>query len=191
MKRIIILLFLAKVSVITAQKDILTDSILKSGIYITVDNIVTNRPIPNSNLEIQKSYIKIGDLLNRYSMERYNLNIPKKESKKMRTILGFCDGKNIYLAPEPTYSHLKGFYKAKFVGNFIYFESIRLSISSGATYSVINIIDLKENTLLVDLQNAEMKKIMADNPELLEKFKKEKHKKSVYQKYLKEYSLKN
>jgi len=190
----IIILFLAIVNISMAQNNILTDSILNPGLYVTVENLVTNRPIPYPKLSVIKLNAKVGNVFNKYSMETFKFKVSKEESKKIGGILGFCDGENIYISNSPTaFSYYNNFYKARFVGNYLYFTSIGNSSVPGqissVSISVQNIIDLNEKKLIVGLWNGKFKKIIADNHELLEKFKNEKYKKSVYEEYLLEYSM--
>ena len=83
MKQIIIFLIFLSNSYSFSQNKILTDSTLKPGIYLTVENLVKNQPIEFENLNILKDSVEYGTLGNKKFMEAYRLDISKEQAKKL------------------------------------------------------------------------------------------------------------
>ncbi|MBC2845013.1 hypothetical protein [Winogradskyella flava] len=174
------------------QSNILTDSILKPGIYLSVDHISNNHPIDLTNLKIKKDSVKYGTVGNTKYMTVYALDITKDEAKRIGNILGFCDGKNIYLSPfSNSYSKGASFHKTEKIGHFLYFNGIKeVNMPQQNLFWLTdcqNLVDLNKKELVSNLTNGKLKKIISNNKELLNRFKKEKKKSTVYRKYLKEY----
>jgi hypothetical protein len=174
------------------QNKIMTDSILKSGIYLTADDIANNLTVDLPNLKVIKHTIEYGTTLNGLkSMDAYSLDVSKEQEEKIGSILGFSDGKDIYLSYfSPSYSRVASFYKVEKIGHFLYFEGIEEINLSNLNWrdSCQNLFDLNKRERISKLTNGKFKKIISDNDELLKKFEKERRKYLLYKKYLKEYS---
>jgi len=180
------------------QSDILNDSILKPGIYLTVEQIANNRPIKFPNLIFEKDTVNTMANWKPKDLYVYHLKISWEQAaqtEKQGGILGFCDGKNIYLSSvfNKTASN-RSFFKAEKICHFLYYEGTNaLFVDSrrhpfdNSNHYTQSIVDLNKKELNIGVNNQKFKKIISDNPKLLEKFKNEDGKSNVYKEYLKNY----
>jgi hypothetical protein len=180
------------------QNGILNDSILKPGIYLTVDQIVNNRPIPAPNLIFEKDSVHTMVNWKNTDINIYHLKLSWQQAEqttKQGGILGFCDGENIYLSSTFKKSDRgRSFYKAEKICHFLYYEGISLvyinsrpdPFDNSSHYSQ-SIVDLNKKELNIDVNNSKFKKIISDNPKLLDEFKNDDDKSTVYKEYLKNY----
>jgi hypothetical protein len=174
------------------QSKILTDSIQKPGIYLTIEHVSNNWPVGFPNLKIIKDSIKYGTVGNIKYMDAYSLDISKEQAEKIGPILGFSDGKDIYLTPfSRSYSKGATFHKVEKICHFLYFDGIKeVNMPQQNLFWLTdcqNLLDLNKKERISNLTNGKIKRIISDNKELVKKFKKEKKKYSLYKKYLKEY----
>jgi len=185
-----IILFILTINISFAQSKILTDSILKPGIYLTINNISKNQPIDYQSLKTKRDSVKYGTLGNIKYLESYSPNISSKEAKKFDKIIGFCDGKNIYITSSPKNNPKRAlFHKVEFIGHFLYYQGIELVNRQNLMWYVTNdnVVDLNKNELIKSLTYGKFEKIILSDSLLLNKFKKEKKQYLLYKEYLTEY----
>lgn len=186
MKKTTIFLFLIICNYSFSQNK-LTDSSLKPGIYLTYTNLFNNTPLEYDTLLVKKEKAEKNWQKKDTYILGYNLEISNEESDKLGTIIGFCDGKNMYLTvSRDFYNNAALFYKVEIVGYFLYSEGTYRSTDFRLVNS-INVIDTNTKKIYQNFTNGNLKKIISDKPELLAKFKKEKNKYTLYKKYLKAY----
>ncbi|WP_405569025.1 hypothetical protein [Winogradskyella sp. Asnod2-B02-A] len=166
----------------------LTDSELKSGIYLTYESLFKNNPLEFENLIVKKEKAEKNWQKKETYILGYKLKMSNEESDKLGTIIGFSDGENVYLTlSRDFYNNAALFYKVDFIGRFLYYEGTYRNLNSGLS-NTTNVVDLKTQTIYQNFTNGNLKKILSDKPELLTRFKKEKKKYTHYRKYLAEYS---
>ncbi|MBQ4820975.1 hypothetical protein [Aquimarina sp. MMG016] len=204
----IIILFFSNFMVINAQNgSIIKDSILKKGIYKNYDEFKTNTPSIPFSYEInskKRSRIRLGSI---EKTTYYRIKIDRKKSKKIGSVFGFCDGKNIYIkylhpfSANPTkflakLSSKTEFRKIERIGKYAYFENISIDNSTGIVAGPnFNTFERKlldiEDGEIIRLAKQNVKRIIADDKELLESFKNESNKKKKIKEYIKKYIQRN
>ncbi len=211
MKKYIFFLFLSWQ--VFAQYPILNDSIKKAGIYKTFDEFKNNNPsIPLKHKIIAKNNIFFTNW-GKETITTYSVDMPKDESRDLGNVYGFCDGFNFYVinftqdflsieknAPIFRTVHRSIFYRISAMGKYPYLDvadgrnmdmndgngGFDLSQAPSVDLTVINL----ETGIMKKLTVKIMKEILADKPDLLEKFKNQESKNDYLKVYLKEY-LKN
>tara|TARA_R110000851_G_scaffold77514_3_gene170522 strand:+ start:316 stop:921 length:606 start_codon:yes stop_codon:yes gene_type:complete len=198
MKNIIYISFLLIGYLSSGQNGILNDSILKPGIYLTIEQIVNNRPIPAPNLIFEKDTVHTMINWKNKDINIYHLKISwqqAEQTQKQGGILGFCDGKDIYLSSTFNRSDRnRSFYKVEKICHFLYYEGIDVIYINSRhapfdhtrPYSQC-IVDLSKKELNFNVNNSDFKKIISDKPKLLDGFKSEDNKSTVYKEYLQKY----
>lgn len=170
-----------------SQNNILTDTILKEGIYKIFEQIEENSPFPYS-VQIKDKIEKDKTRAEKNKHTFYKLDISKEESRKIGQIIGFCDGNNIYVNPFPL-EHSGGiFFKVDSLNTISHFYATEIVVFNNI-YKVVPIeavVDFKENRI-IELTNNRLKKIISENKELLKTFKKDKNKSLSYKQYLSDY----
>ena len=203
MRKYIFLLFLSYHAF--AQYPILNDSIKKAGIYKTFDEFKNNSPSIALNYPITSKNNIFFTHWGKESITTYAVGMPKEDGRDLGSVYGFCDGNSFYIFPIdnmifPNTVHKFVFYRMTALGKYPY-----LDIAIGNNYDAANgdgsfnlsktpSIDLAvlyfETGEVKKLTVNRLKEILADKPQLLEKFKKQESKNDYLKVYLKEY-LKN
>lgn len=198
MKNLLLIFIVLIFSKTHAQYSIQKDSILNDGIYKTFAEFRDNKPSIKLDRQIISKEVSYGGLGSSNSLTAYAIDIPKKEGREIGDVFGFCDGKNVYLITSeytdiyfPNKIHNFNFSKVEYIGKYCYYDVIyfshigNLSIPSRGT----NILKLNSGEIDL-LTKSLLKGIIADNIELLERFKNQENKYQHLKEYLIEY-LKN
>ena len=179
------------------QSKIVQDSVLKPGLYFSVEDVIYNRPANIQNLSFDKDSIRVAKNWKRTSMDIYHLNITREQAvrtEKLGGIFGFCDGKNIYLSTTFKQSELgRSFFKAEIICDFINFEGVSTIYVNGRPDPfkqggyVQNVIDTKKGQFFDFLTKRTFKKVISEKPKLVESFKNQDDKSLHYRAYLQKY----
>lgn len=207
MKQSILTIFFTALTLFCFSQNIVKDSILNIGFYANLHELTDNNPSKPFHYEISEREIYVAkSAFKNDKVKIYNLIIEKDSTKSIGDIIGFSDGKNIYLktGATGTFANYKGntfgiksnFLKIPQIGVYTYFSNIENmkygggglagSLSIGNT-SIEYIINLK-TTEMVRLTNKIMKELLIDEPDLLKEFDADKNRKKNYEKYVVEYN---
>jgi hypothetical protein len=165
---------------------------LKSGFYKDFDDLKYNNPSGEFNYRLTAHSRKY----NGSELASYNLVISRREAKSIGRILGFSDGKNIYINQRIPLLHPgTEFVKVEFMDRYYYFEDLQqFIIPNGLSTITIprieqKIMDMNTGEVIV-LSNGNLREIIADNPQLIDEFNNDPKRSRKLKDYLKEY-LKN
>ena len=208
MKKLLLILFLTLVAFGYSQCPIVTDSIKKVGIYRDFQEFKNNNPSIKLENPIVCKSITYNDLGGNSSMCSYAIDVDKEKGRAIGDVFGFCDGKAVYLIVtgytnilSPNKIHNFNFFKVEYLGRYCYYDVVVVrSAPTGfgnpampaanlmvtAADKMTNVVDFNTNEIKT-LTNSYLKKILADSPELLEKFKQQKSKSDYLKKYLIDY----
>lgn len=186
-----------------AQYPILNDSIKNRGIYKDFNEFKNNKPSIPLNYNIKVSSETIFGNWGKEKINFYSLDISKQQSKELGAVYGFSDGVSFYITankdqkPRSEFPHEPSFYKLSVLAKYPYMEIL---IDNGMTTSQNGGIFIAKSTARInlavlffetgvvkELTKSVLKEILADKPELLEKFKKQENKNAFLKKYLIDY----
>lgn len=144
---------------------------LKKGLYFKYDNLIRNNPVDSIGYELKQ--INNNDETPHFQI--YN----KKTDKRIKRLLGFSDGKYIYLNAR-SYTSANYFVKSELIGRYIYFEDKYYSDVAAVAFGIIGglltykhvgiVLDTKRGEVKV-LDNLTMETILTPHPEILAKYK--------------------
>lgn len=214
MKRKSIILILVLISFTTYAQNIAKDSILKIGFYKNIHELIDNTPSSAFNYEITEKKTSTGFLGDKITL--YNLSVEKDSAKIIGDIFSFSDGQYIYLKTVRTgafsnfksnrFSDKSNFIKVINVGVYSFFYDLKnvhtympmygggaigTGISVGISPSnksyLPHILNSKTREIIA-LNTKQMKKLLADDPDLLKEFNADKNRKKNFEKYIVEYN---
>ena len=169
-----------------AQFPILSDTLLKPGIYKSFEEFRNNNPSQKLAGEIKSHNVKYNTNGSFEYLKVYFQDVEKEEVKSIGKVFGFSDGKNIYIV-DGYNSKINdyAFYKLEFVNKLCYFYSIESAqvMDIYMETRVEKVLDL-QTAEIQKLTNAVVKNIISDNKELLEKFKNQSKKHLYYKEYI-------
>lgn len=146
---------------------------LAQGFYRNFEELKYNNPSVKFNYPITEKTRKY----NGHTISTYRVNIDKRAAKQTGKVLGFSNGKDLYLNENISLlSSSTDFIKAEFIGKYYYFEVARLiPVSSGTTMVLVPKVEQKimdMNTGEVTILNKKtLQAIIADDGQLLSEFK--------------------
>ena len=124
-KLILIVLFLGTVNGF-AQYPIISDLEKKPGIYRDYEEFKNNKPSLKLDYQIISKQIDLSEVS---SIKVYALDIPKKESREIGDVFGFCDGKQIFMvSSEEDVLHKFVFYKVEYLLKYAVFDAMASNI---------------------------------------------------------------
>lgn len=186
-----------------AQYPILNNTLKKAGIYRTFEEFRDNKPSISLNQTIKVTSETIFGNWGKEKINFYSLDISKEKSKEIGKIFGFSDGVSFYITaynnqqPTSELPNEPAFYKLSLLAKYPYLEilidnGMRTSQNGGifiaAPTARINLAVLFFETGVVkELTKSVLKEVIADKPDLLEKFKKQENKNAYLKQYLTEY----
>ena len=199
-KALLIILFLGTVKAF-AQYPIITDTEKKPGVYKDYEEFKNNSPSLKLDYQIISDEIKISEVT---SIKVYALAIPKKESREIGSVFGFCDGKRIFMVSTegsvlPNDLHKFVFFKVEYLGKYVVFDAVQnnteFTMSSEDGTMKMGGMNQTKKTLFFNFETGEittltknsLKEILSDRPAMLEKFKKQANKNDYLKKYLIDY----
>ena len=199
MKKLALLLLLQSFYFVSSAQDypIIKDTLKQAGIYKTFAEFRDNKPSQKLEYKIvheTKDYFT-GPWNDGVSLTSYRLDIPKEQGRDLGVIFGFSDGKRFFVINSentdiwsPNYAHNSNFNKLEYVGRFCVYDAVDFATVQGATIpkEVVKIIDMSNGKMSV-LTVARMKKMLADKPEILKRFKEQSEKYYHIKKYIIEY----
>ena len=185
MKKHLLLFFFVLAGKSFAQYPILNDSIKKPGIYKTFDEFKNNSPSIPLNYTILSKRNTLFTNWGKESINTYAVKMPIEESRAIGSVFGFCDGfyfyvlaKELMLFPESVHKFL--FFRVDGMGKYPYLDmviQVNYTMASNNGFDMISVptIDLAvinfETGEIKKLTVKMMKEILADKPQLLERFK--------------------
>lgn len=201
MKKLILIILFLGFSKAFAQYPIIADQEKKPGIYRDYNEFKNNNPSIKLDYEIISEEIKLSETS---SLKTYALDIPKKESREIGDVFGFCDGKRIFMVASegailPNDLHKFVFYKVEYLLKYAVFDVIQNNpqfTMNGANGAMsMDGTNQTKKTLIFNFETGgtttltknSLKEIISDKPELLEKFKKQSNKNDYLKKYLIDY----
>lgn len=163
------------------------------GFYNTFSELINNTPSNKFDYPIKTQIEKTEGVENRI----YSIDINRLARRSIGKVYGFSDGKSIYLSSEQqkVKSHSE-FFKAEDIGRYYYFKSkqlVPMSVGNVVTilkFAVEYIIDKNTGEITV-LNKSELKNLIENDTELLERFLSEKKKTNMLKKYLVEFLDRN
>lgn len=190
------LLLLLMTTSLQAQ-NILTDTVYKKGIYRNFEEFKTNSP----SIEMNHAVKSNSSPMPMNDWTSYSIDIPKDDSKAIGPVYGFCNGHSIYVTSgKPEEMHKPAFEQVLYVGPYSFYQDqgglsvmpvmtpggMGVGMTTGSMPIYDKIINMKTGEVTI-LTNGTLKKMMADNPQLLSEFKKDSKKEFRRMKYLKRY----
>jgi hypothetical protein len=154
---------------------IIKDSVKKPGIYKTFEEFRSNAPSIPLQGKITPSEIKFKVKSELATLTSYKLDIPKEEAKKIGGVFGFSDGSTFYVTlnyKDPGRVNNAEFYALEYLGRYCIYDAMMISTLDNHTYHDKRTFMLDLNTGDAQLiTSARLKRIIADNKELLAEFK--------------------
>jgi hypothetical protein len=200
MKKVVLIILFLGFGKTFAQYPIISDSEKKPGIYKDYTEFRNNSPSIKLDYPILTNQIELSATS---SLKVYALDIPKKESREIGNVFGFCDGKRIFIVSSegtilPNDLHKFVFYKVEYFLKYAVYDAIQnktemtmdgsgtMSMSGGGQAKQTFIFNFETGEIAALTKNR-LKQILADKPALLEKFKKQSNKDDYLKKYLIDY----
>ena len=186
MKNLITILFSFLSICSFAQFSILSDTLIKPGIYRSFEEFRNNNPSQKLVGEVKSYNVKYNTNGSFEYLKVYFLEVEKDMVKDIGKVFGFSDGKSIYIVDEDMSKIDKhAFYKLEFLDKLSYFYSTEFAqvLDIQMEIRVEKVLNIKTGEF-VKLTNATLKKIISDNKELLEKFKNQNKKHLYYKEYI-------
>lgn len=162
---------------------------LVQGFYRNFEELKYNNPSVKFNYTINEKTRKYDG----YSIAAYRVNIDRRDAKQAGKVIGFSDGKNLYLnESNSSLSSSTDFFKAEFIGKYYFFENVRLiSVSTGTTVVTVPKIEQKimdMNTGEVTILNMKtLQAMIADDEQLLSEFQSSSNKRQSLKEFLVRY----
>lgn len=179
--------------VVSSQEILKADSItLKKGIYTSYEELKNNNPSLPLLFTVEKKVKWYGTIIDTIGLHTsYHLSISKDEFSKLGWFLGFCDGHDIYINPEPfNWGRKTQFEKLQIVKSLSYFERVITSYKPMAgemkrkeTLLVPFVIDIPMGN--ISLLNSDlMKEILSCDSALLVEFNRHEKNRNFVDKYI-------
>jgi len=163
---------------------------LKPGFYLTYDEFINNQP----SIKWTNPQRKDRKALATYNVQNFTvqrLMIPGREKQKIRKIVGYCDGQEIYFRLYEHYNAYSDWYThVRFSGQFVSHASKRNSTFTPAgsyfgyyrrTNTILNMEDGRY--FYLDIRN--LKKLIRSNPALFASFQRERYREAkIYEYFL-------
>ncbi|ETN95771.1 hypothetical protein [Zhouia amylolytica] len=178
-----------------SQEFIWDQATYKPGVYKTYGEFITNAPtLELSQFDIQDKKASHGLMgLEGHPVKRFKLK--RKEAEKIGGIIGFSDGTHVYINPAAMkeFDSKTNFYEVEFYGQFCYLEflqksTVRNGSHTSSSYNKTHGFFNLANGKFMELNRYTMHDLLeATDPELLEKFEKEKGKNKKVKDYFIEF----
>lgn len=200
MKKLVLTILFLVAAKAFAQYPIISDLEKKPGVYKDYNEFKNNNPSIKLEYPIINKQIEFSETS---SLKVYALDIPKKESREIGNVFGFCDGKRIFMVSSegimPDDLHKFVFYKIEYLLKYAIFDAVQNNVEFTMTGTngamQMGNTNQTKSTFIFDFEKGEiikltktkLKEILTDKPELLEKFKKQENKNDYLKKYLIDY----
>ena len=162
---------------------IIKDSIKKPGIYKTFEEFRGNSPslpLQNKIIPVEDKY-RSGTFSEPFYFTSYRVDIAKEEAKEIGDVFGFSDGNKFYVTLDTGNLHRinsPAFYEVEYIGQYCVYDAMYVSTLDNFTFNIKGVFTIDMNTGDAQLLTAgRLKRIIADNKELLAEFKDSKNKK--------------
>ena len=152
------------------------DTILNIGIYRTFEEFKYNNPSLELNYKIETSKCNGCEITSDKAFF-FKLLTDKPVPNDIRKAFGFCDGQNIYIRAFTLLPVSRNrFVKILYLGRYSYFEDMATAFTGFSVMKYRNelVIDI-ETGKRISLDRSKLRKLMADDPELIEKMDSESH----------------
>lgn len=178
---------------------IIKDSLKQPGIYRTFEEFRNNSPsekLVGVIVGVDNKY-RNSIFNDPYFFKSYKIDVTKDVARDFGTVFGFCDGHKIYVvnkAENLARINADVFFEVNYLGRYCVFDAINFTtyINSmpGMVTTIpekgVNIIEMNTGESKI-LTNGRLKKIIADNKVLLDRFKNEEDKSEHLKEYLLDY----
>ena len=181
---------------------IIKDSVKNPGIYRNFEEFRANRPsakLAGVIVGVDTKY-RSSIFNDPFFFKSYKIDVSKEIARDVGSVFGFCDGHTIYItrgAQDSCRINDASFYELNYIGRFCVYDTINFSASMSTLPNMpammsyvpekgVTIIEMTTGESKV-LNNGRLKKILADNKVLLERFKSEEHKSEHLKEYLIDY----
>jgi len=158
--------------------------IRKTSLFFKLEDFLANR----SAMEL-KTLVRVND--EGYQIYNYQLRPEKEVMRGIGKLFAFRDENGFYVNPRtPKLRNFTDYFKADFLDNYIHFvmvEEVYID-RSVVRFPADKLIDVRTGKVIWLTRNS-LRKLIADDPELLELFNDEKSKSAKIVSYLREYFL--
>lgn len=165
----------------------------KPGIYKTVKELNSGSPSLPLNYTTFEKKIRCGVYGLGHKYVTFNrIKLTHGQAVNLGKVVAFSDGNDTYVKVNAFKMHrISNFAKTETIGNFLYYQDVAYGSSHGGkggglvwwVYPVQMLYNGYTGKRM-ELNGPNLKKIIADKPELLNSFKNEKHKGAVLKDYL-------
>lgn len=198
------LLFLAKRESYGQQSLIIDDSlVLKKGLYASFEDFKFNNPSNDTiRFTVNEESQPVGGILERIYIPVYEIVLANEESLTRKDkIWGFCDGRYVYRANN-TEGHRKGkkYYRFSHLGRFCISDRVfnvpmpgfaGVGFSGGIAPQLFPFVLNINNGSEIQIDTEAIDRILKQDPEMYQKYKKDKYRRDRQAQYIEEYSNKH
>ena len=158
--------------------------IVQARLFLNINDLLDNRPADEIS-----TYIKERN--QGLNITYYQLDVSKEKGREVGKVFSFSDETGFYINPrKPKLRKRANFFEADTIGDFIHFITIARMRVAGNVISYRAEKLLHKRTGKVEgLTRVRLRKLIADDEQLLEMFNNEKGKSAKLASYLKEYYL--
>lgn len=156
--------------------------IIQARLFPNINDLLENRPSDEIS-----TFVNERDQI--FNITYYQLEVSKKRGREIGRVFGFSDETGFYINPRKPKLHKRSnFFEADTIGDFIHFIEMEFVTTRGNTYSypAEKLLDIRSGKVK-SLTRSLIRKLIADDQQLLEMFNNEKGKSAKLASYLREY----